>query len=451
MHRRPWRHVAAQLESQSSLRIALVLYLVALVAVLGTGLLHHFRPIPGLLEADELEYYSMSSKIISGDFAISPRRTIGFPLLLAGIRLVHDNFLFLQIVLSSIFATSAPLIFRLMRTIGADRIVAVASSLIFIFWPPDLYYGTSIYSETAALPAFLLALSTLPSPWRERNSLRGTVMLALLSGLLLGVAAHIRPMYLLFLPVAALIILTEGKLRRIAWIKLGSVLAGFAILVLPWSMLMEHRFHQMIVLSANGGETLAGGLNPRLLDPAMQSTVDVSGRMVWNGPGKWLPIGDTGYLTKADKHLPYLAQDRVLKERAVKWAVSHPVQAAKLEFYKAAYMWGIYPIQRNSTVQILFGNVPLLLLLGLSCYFMAAQPLSRRRYVRLWTLALYVTGIGLISWGSWRFRQVGDVGLICYCVACGWSRYGSVLMGKDQGEATAEREDAHAALAEAPV
>ncbi len=377
-----------------------------------------------MLEADEYEYYYFSSQILQGTFELSPRRTIGFPLILAAIRSVFDNFLFLQITLGAIYALAAPLVFRLMKSIGIDDFPALLASLAFIFWPSSLYYGTSVYSETAVLPVFLLALSILPSPWSTQRSVGKTIALAVLAGFLLGVAAHIRPMYLLFVPVAALIILTEDRLRKIGWFKLGGLVLGFAIIVLPWSMVMENRFHLVILLSSNGGETLAGGLNPKLLDPAPKPSIDVAGRTAWVGPGKWLPPFETGYLTQSELRLPYLEQDKLLKDRAIDWILAHPTDAATLEMYKFAYMWGLYPILKNSHMQIVFGNLPLLGLLGLSLYFLLRLPASRHRFVRLWILALYVTGIGLISWGSWRFRQTADVGLLAYCVVCGWGLYG---------------------------
>ncbi len=424
------QRLSKQAEHLSRARIYIALYLFSLIVVLLVGYFSHFRPSPSKLEFDEYEYYFISDQMLHGNFNISPRRTAGFPLILAAIRAVSDNFLFLQIVVAAIYAASAPMIFRLLNNLGVGVLPALLSSLLFIVWPASLYYGTSLYSEAAVLPVFLLALSVLPSPWSVPRPTGRVVLLALLSGLLLGVAAHIRPMYLLFIPVAALIILVEDQLRRIAWLKLGALVLGFAIVVLPWSMLMEARFNRMILLSANGGETLGGGLNPNLLEPSMHTSSNVGGREVWVGYGKWLPTYQTGYLSEEEQQLPYLAQDALLKDRAIKWATAHPYDAARLELYKFTYMWGIYPIAQNGPMQIIFGNVPLFFVLGLSIYLFVRVPSSRRRFIRLWILALYVTGVGLISWGSWRFRQSADMGLMAYCIACGWT-----LLGLDGDEA----------------
>jgi hypothetical protein len=63
----------------------------------------------------------------------------------------------------------------------------------------------------------------------------------------------------------------------------------------------------------------------------------------------------------------------------------------------------------------LFGAVPTVLLLLISIGFWCWLPPLRKHYPRLWLLPLFVSGIALISWGSWRFRQAGDAGLIAFC------------------------------------
>jgi hypothetical protein len=79
-------------------------------------------------------------------------------------------------------------------------------------------------------------------------------------------------------------------------------------------------------------------------------------------------------------------------------------------------MWGIYPVW-NGLSQTLMGNVPTLLLLALGA---ASIVTFRRHLVPLsifWTLPPFVSLVALISWGSWRFRQPGDVGLIVLAAA----------------------------------
>jgi 4-amino-4-deoxy-L-arabinose transferase-like glycosyltransferase len=411
-------------------RMALWLYAIACAILLLVGLAVRFRTGAALLEADESEYLGLSGEIMRGVWAISPRRTLAFPALLAGIRSLWDDLLFLQFVVTAVFALSAPALFALVRRLTGSTAIAAIAALAFVSWPPAIYYGTSLYSETLALPAFLAALALLPpgsrvaagisagtgttgvaalprAPWRH----------ALYAGLMLGLAAHIRPMYLLFLPVLVLVVLIEEARVGAALRRVAIVLAGFAMVVLPWSLYMSQRYDRVIVLTANGGETLAGGLTPRLLTPAGRYTVDTADRAAWVGPGKWLPIYQNGYLSAEEQTRPYAQTDAMLQKRTFAWIAGHPAEAAFIELRKLSYMWGIYPFVENGTRQWLFGNVPTLLVMALSLAFLMTSRTARVALPRLWMLALFVSGVALISWGSWRFRQPADAGLVAF-VAC---------------------------------
>jgi hypothetical protein len=67
---------------------------------------------------------------------------------------------------------------------------------------------------------------------------------------------------------------------------------------------------------------------------------------------------------------------------------------------------------RETASQVILGNLPIII-----CLLLAAAALIRfRRHLRelsrFWLLPVFVTLVAVISWGSWRFRQPGDVGLI---------------------------------------
>lgn len=413
--------VGAALQALDALpprRVALYLYAIACAILLFVGLTVRFRAGVAMLEADEAEYIGLSHEIMRGIWNISPRRTLAFPAMLAGVRSAWDQLLVLQIVVTAVFALSAPALFALVRRITQSTAIAAVSALAFSLWPPAIYYGTSLYSETLALPIFLAALALLPPGSRVGVAapLRGAWRSALYAGLMLGVAAHVRPMYLLFLPVLLLIVLIEERRPAVALRRFLIALAGFAIVVLPWSAYMSHRYDRTIVLTANGGETLAGGLTPRLLAPAGHYSIDVGHRTAWVGPGKWLPIYENGYLSAEEQTRPYAQTDAMLQKRAVAWVFAHPAQAAFIELRKLSYMWGIYPFMENGTQQWLFGNLPMMLVMLLSFIFLLTRHDARIKLARLWMLALFVSGVALISWGSWRFRQPADAGLLSFVV-----------------------------------
>lgn len=408
-----WR-AAIDAGAISTSRLCLLVYLVALAALLSFGHAHGFRPRPRLLDADESEYWGMAGDILSGNLIITARRTLGFPLLLAGLRAIRDDILFVQISVAALNALTAPLLFALVRRLGESRTAALVAGLALALWPPAVFFGASLYSETAAAPIFVGALALMPRP-HGRSWLRS--MLG--TGALLGLATHVRPMYLLFLPCLALVLLVEERSPGRAARAFLVALAGFLVVILPWSAMLTARFHHPVLVTANGGETLAGGLNPRLLHPAARTTpLTPSGRPAWAGPGKWVPVESTGYLSPAELGLPYDARDRLLRARSEAWIFGHPADVAYLEACKLGYMWGFYGLSRNSHAQLLFGNVPILILLAFMLWCVAAGPPGRFGLARLWILPLFVSGVALISWGSWRFRQPGDIGLIGFAAIC---------------------------------
>lgn len=393
----------------------LALYALSLCACLALGLLHGFRASPLALDADEREYYDLAGHLMQGSVPLSARRTLGFPMVLAALRAIHDDIVFVQTAVAALYALSAPLLFLLVRQVsGSSRAGMIAGGVLAI-WPPALFYGTSLYSEALAGPTFLLALLVLPIGAGRSAGGRGWAFV--LCGLLLGVLAHVRPMYILFLPFLALTLWIEsGDLRRTVP-RFALAVAGFLLPILPWSLAQSLHFHHPILLASNGGETLAGGLNPKLLD-GRSDVITPSGRKTWAGAGKWIPVREAGYLSPAEMALPYDHQDRILRERAIGWALENPGQAARIELSKIGYMWGIYPLAQNGTAQLLFGNLPTLALLALTLWCLALAPGPQLSLVRFWAPPLFTIAVAMISWGSWRFRQPGDAGLIAFCAIC---------------------------------
>ncbi len=178
-----------------------------------------------------------------------------------------------------------------------------------------------------------------------------------------------------------------------------------------------------MLLSSNGGETLAGGFNPELLRMSGQedsSLVTPGGRVTWVGPGKWLPPHETGYLNAQELSLPYTRQGELLGRRVRAWVVDHPGDAAYLAWRKLAYMWAIYPFW-NGWAQTLLGNLPTLALVVLGGVALVRFRAYLRELAIFWTLPVFVSCVALVSWGSWRFRQPGDLGLIVLAAALPWA------------------------------
>ncbi len=399
----------------------LALYLGSALLILATSWRTQANRSLQTLESDEVEYYLLAGQVLEGHYEFNPRRVIGHVMILAGSRSISgDRFALAQALVSLIFALTAPLTYLLARREWKHERAALLAGLGVMAWPLYIYYGGTLYSETLALPCFLAFLLGVPGP--ESRGVRhfGRWLGA---GALLGLCMHVRPMYLLYSPFGAAIAYWRLPERRGGVVRVAGLTAGVLLVVLPWSLFLSIREGTFVLLSSSGGETLAGGLNPELIRLGRTgggTGATQAGRSYWYGPGKWLRPQDTGYLSPEDQKLPYTERGRLLTRRAIAWIQGHPRQAAYLSLRKLTYMWGIYPFW-NGTKQTLMGNIPTLGLL-----FLATASLIRfRRHLRelaiFWTLPLFVSVVALISWGSWRFRQPGDLGLIVLVAALPWA------------------------------
>src|SRR5947208_10083893 len=127
-----------------------LLLILSLVVRIGASLAIGLRPDPSFLDiGDEREYYEQASAITRGAYSVDMRRPIGYVSLLALFKLITaDNFAALQLMNAAVFSLVAPLLYFLVRRVLGNASVAVLAGLFVIVWPPFVYYGRTLYSET---------------------------------------------------------------------------------------------------------------------------------------------------------------------------------------------------------------------------------------------------------------------------------------------------------------
>ena len=413
----------------------------SLVARVVLSLMIGLRPDPSYLDlGDEREYYELSSNILHGGSGFNLRRPIGYVSYLALLRFVtFDNFTLLQIANAAISSLAAPLTYLLVLRVVGNNPVAVLSALLVALWPPFIFYGSTIYSETATLPLFVLFLLTMPRASLSGQGLPQRFVPWLASGALLGICTIFRPMYLLFLPFALFIIGVEEPRWCEAFRRAIPFVLGFALLLLPYSAYLSIKSGGLVFLSTTGGEVLAQGLNPDLIRKGYIFGSTPESRAIWTGPGKiTVPYSDTGYLSEEEEKLPLPQVDALLRQRTIQWVVGNPGQALYLQSAKLAYMWGVYPFFLGW--RTVFLNT---ISLGALCLGIAAVVQFGRWYrhlARFWLLPIYVSGIAMISWGSWRYREPGDLGLLVLCAMFVLALKIPISSITASGEARGERE-----------
>ena len=407
----------SSLTRSRNLRACFLLLLIISLFAYGTvTVILHEGEDPSRLDADEYEYYTLSERFIEGKYTFDLRRPPTHILVLSTIKaFTSGDFMYTRVFISFIFAFTGPLLYILVYRVTGSNTVALTSGLIAIFWPPFLFYGSTLYSETTALPLFILVMIVIPLGSLITGGIDVRWVRSIAAGLLLGLCILARPMYLIFFVMSPIILFFEETNWSIAARRTVALAGGCFLLILPWSAYVTAESGHPVLVSANGGETLAGGLNPALLNNGYTYSVAPNGRTGWDGPGKWYPDYKTGYLNKDELELPYFERGTLLRRRAIAWALQNPGPALSLQAAKLLYMWGFYPFW-NGWRQTLLGNILTIAAVALSILSICRFWSHGRQLSRFWLLPLFTSVVALTSWGSWRFRQPGDLGLIVLSV-----------------------------------
>jgi hypothetical protein len=306
-----WAHrTAAWLDGQKLSTLLLMIYVLSLVLSLLVGYGFSYRSAVETLDYDEWEYWQLSTSLLNGAFDDPGRRTLGYPLLLAALRLVSDNIHFIQPAVTAIAAIAPPLLAFVLLRIGASRLAAFLAGVALAFWPPHLFLAASLYSEAVALPVLLLLIAYLPKGARAGKA---SFALWLVCGVLLGLLAHIRTMYQLFLPVVLVICCSKASPWKRAVAGWLAVVAGFLLMVLPWSIYVSGKIGAPVLLTANGGETLAGGLTPELYKLEGSQPLQLENRTAGTVPASGCRRRHRLPLLRAKMKAAYAEQDRLLR------------------------------------------------------------------------------------------------------------------------------------------
>ncbi|MBI3464237.1 MAG: hypothetical protein HY000_14450 [Planctomycetes bacterium] len=170
----------------------------------------------------------------------------------------------------------------------------------------------------------------------------GFVGWALLSGILLGVAALCRPSVWAFLPLAIAAMTTSGERQRAgtgrrwhACATIGALLAGTVIAVSPWALRNWRVLGSPVVTTTHGGQTFWRANNAWFYDACIGGGAPVwpdESRLAWEREMKRVTAG-----------LHARAADRVCYREARKTIRSQPGDFAAATGYRLASFWRPWP------------------------------------------------------------------------------------------------------------
>ncbi|MCI0889494.1 MAG: glycosyltransferase family 39 protein [Chloroflexi bacterium] len=224
---------------------------------------------------------------------------------------------FFQIVLG---VATVAFVYELGRRLFNSAVGLLAAAWLAVF--PNLIFHTAAFlTETLFMFIVMAALLVLLAhDWRERPP--SLARLALF-GVLLGASALVRPIALLFLPLVPIVWLVARFGWQRALLDASAVLIVAAAVIAPWSIRNFIRMDSPVIISTNLGDNLCIGHHER-------------------APGHFaLPL--TCFPPDANADIDR-AEFEVRRnndniEKAVRYALGHPVAELKLLSRKAYHLW----------------------------------------------------------------------------------------------------------------
>ncbi len=418
-------------------RKQLVLWLgLALVVRLAAGLYWHSRQAGGFGMGDSEGYFTLGQTIAAGrPYEYGPDgarlfRAPGYPLLLAPIfYLVSPQHAVLAArVENALVGTLVVLgVWWLARQLFGDRAALLAAAMAALY-PESVAASAMVLSETPFCALMLLQLGLWMKAC-QTESPRRAALWAFFAGLAAGAATLVRPSWLLFTPLAALlavIVSRQKSSRHTPCAVLPRTACADYTAPARWrhATIAAAMLVAMIVVM-----TPWWIRNARLTGHFVPTTLQV-GASLYDG---WSPhatgASDMRYATRlADEYRrqqPAAADqfpaaqeyrtDRYLRAAAVGWARAHPGAAFRLVGIKLLRMWNVWPNEAS------FSSWPVRLVVAVSYLPVVALGLlgvfrtlssSAWRYILCWLPACYFSALHTVFVASIRYRQPAMLGLM---------------------------------------
>jgi 4-amino-4-deoxy-L-arabinose transferase-like glycosyltransferase len=348
---------------ESRVTLARVLEGALCLRILAAVLVHWYTRHKGVLclFPDTRIYWLLAETIAAGttykvvqwgDQPYFALRTPGYPLFLAGCRLVFGaRVLPVRLVQAVLGTASVWLVYRLTEQVlapgGAPALTRPSGTLsqgergcwssppllaaVLAAIDPFLVVTAAlVLSEALFIPLMLLSLLGLAVLWPAADDAaprpRQGGLWAVGTGVASGAAVLVRPSWILFVPlmIAAWLVASLRDRGKLLAAVRGAVLVsvGFVAVMAPWWGRNARIYGRFVPTALWTGASLYDGLNPRATGAS---------DMDWflSTPDVW-PLGEE-------------AQDAELFRRAVAFARAHPRRVLELAAIKAARYWSPWP------------------------------------------------------------------------------------------------------------
>ncbi|MGQ9706512.1 MAG: ArnT family glycosyltransferase [bacterium] len=227
--------------------ILLIIVISLLLHISAFFLLGEKKPLLG----DGFQYHNIAVSIIK-NFSIPSFgppvniRTPGYSLFLVPFYLIYTSEIVPRILNIAISLLSIYLTYIIsLKYVGSKRAVIVA--LIVGLHPSVLFFATMVISDPFAMILVLLLQIYLINRFKKSSKLTFVI-----TGLIIGYLALVKPNLLLFLPVLGIYILFKFGFRK-SVVPLVLLVLFASLIIAPWIVRNYVKFDGLIALSSNGG------------------------------------------------------------------------------------------------------------------------------------------------------------------------------------------------------
>lgn len=336
-----------------------------------------------------------------------------YPIYLFFVYSLLDHSYLIVRLLQSVFGTATVLItYKLGSRIFNER-VGLLAAIITALYPSLILYTRFLLTETLFILLFVAA--TLSLHKISDLPLFGSSI----AGLFLGLAALCKPATLLIVPILSIWLLSMMPRIKDALINFTFLCLAILSIIIPWTIRNYVVFHEVVLISTNGGLNLFTGNNP----------------------------GATGHWERAEENLAFYApqselegvsevqSDKIMRKAALTFIRQNPTRFLVLAMQKFRFFWTdneelvTTPLEAASTfagwILLLLASVMgialsmgewhkslllYLLIIGYMSVHLVFFALARFRLPLVPLLSIYA-GYGIVSapsiWSQMKSRKLG--------------------------------------------
>jgi 4-amino-4-deoxy-L-arabinose transferase-like glycosyltransferase len=308
--------------------LAIFLFAVLVRVIVIGGTIGFYTPAVAEPAADSRIHFTLVQNLLAGrGFSLQGPTAITPPLyvfFLAGVYRAFGSPAAVRVIQALLGGLACVLLYGVARRL-ADPRTALVAGVVMVAHPLSAYLAGLHLTENLFLIFILLVV--LQSTAVARRPSPGA---AFLLGVLVGLAALTRAVYLFFIPLLLPWAMSQWGWRAPRAYRVFAVAtAGAVLVILPWTLRNYAVLHELIPVQSNGGMVFWAGNNP-LAD----------GGMIWPSRGTWTngaPPDDGMY---GWRNRSLAAENRIYLQTAFAWIREHPRDYAHLLGRKLGRLYG---------------------------------------------------------------------------------------------------------------